>query len=115
MKETSIKNQILDYLALRNIFCWLTNTQGNFNQKTKSYYKNPRLLNGVSDIIGILPDGKLLAIEVKSNETKNKKGDFKNTLSEYQEDFLKRVSALNGVAFMARSIDDVDKFLIDYI
>ena len=115
MNETSIKNQILDYLTLRGIFVWLNNTAGNFNKKTQSYYKNPRLLSGVSDILGVLPDGKILAIEVKSDEVKNKKGEFKNNLSDYQIDFLNKISASGGIAFMAREIDDVKKFLADYL
>ena len=105
-KETAIKNQILDYLALRNIFCWLTNISGNWNNLTKSYYKNPRLMKGVSDILGILPDGKFLAIECKAEKGK---------LSEFQETFLNKINAFGGVAIVCRSIEDVDKFLADYL
>lgn len=101
-EETNIKNAILDYLKYRKIFCWLTNTQGNFNKFTNTFYKNPRLLRGVSDIIGIMPDGKFLAIEVKSEKGK---------ISDYQKEFLNNIRERNGIAFVARNIDDVNEVL----
>lgn len=64
MKETQLKNSILDYLKLKGYFFWLTNTSGNFNKFTNSYYKNPRLLAGIGDILGLM-NGKFICIGCK--------------------------------------------------
>jgi len=57
---------------------------------------------GVSDIIGVLPGGRALAIEVKTRKGK---------LSEHQERFLERFRSAGGLAFVARSPGDVVKEL----
>ena len=57
---------------------------------------------GIADIIGVLPGGKALAIEVKTK---------RGRLSEYQEKFLDRFKAAGGIAFVARSPGDVIKKL----
>ena len=53
---------------------------------------------GCSDIIGQLRGGKFLAVEVKSRE---------GVITEAQEAFLDAVRGAGGVAFVARSADDV--------
>ena len=52
---------------------------------------------GVSDIIGIWK-GRFLAIEVKTQTGR---------VSEYQQRFIDRVIEEGGIAFVARSVDDV--------
>lgn len=52
---------------------------------------------GVPDIVGI-HQGKFLGIEVKTASGK---------LSPHQERFLKNINAAGGIAFVARSLDDV--------
>ena len=53
---------------------------------------------GCSDIIGMLTDGRFLAVEVKSK---------RGRVSDEQAAFLQAVSAGGGVALLARSVDDV--------
>lgn len=53
---------------------------------------------GLSDILGQLKDGRLLAVETKSKSGR---------LSDDQREFLGAVRKANGVAFTARSVDDV--------
>lgn len=53
---------------------------------------------GAPDIIGQLRDGRLLAVEVKRRE---------GVVSQEQKDFLRMVHQANGLAFVARSVDDV--------
>lgn len=56
---------------------------------------------GVSDIVGIFK-GRFFALEVKT---------VKGRLSDYQRLFLSEVAMNGGIAFVARSVDDViDKF-----
>lgn len=102
IKETDLKNQILDYLKLKGIYSWLTNTQGNYNPRTNSYYKNPRLLLGVSDIVGIMSNGQMLTIECKVG---------KNKQSEAQKDFQINIEKNNGLYILAYSLDEVIKQL----
>jgi len=55
-------------------------------------------IKGVSDILGVLPDGRMLAIEVKSAGGR---------LTPEQKTFLLQAGNLGAVAFSARSIDEV--------
>jgi hypothetical protein len=59
-------------------------------------------LKGSSDILGILPDGKFLAVECKA------KG---GRLSEEQGEFLENVRKLGGLAIVAYSIHDIERAL----
>jgi Holliday junction resolvase len=52
----------------------------------------------VPDILGVLPDGKALMIEVKTETGK---------VSPEQESFIENASRVGAVAFIARSINDV--------
>lgn len=58
-------------------------------------------VKGISDIIAIR-DGILIAIEVKVGKDK---------LSDHQEIFLSHIFVAGGIAFVARSLDDVVKEL----
>jgi hypothetical protein len=54
----------------------------------------------VSDILGCLPDGRFLAIEVKSDN---------GHATDEQAAFIADVIRHGGVAFVARSMDDVEQ------
>lgn len=98
--EKEIENNILRYLGSINIFAWKTKTVGTFDQRLGKFRKSsPMYKKGVADIVGILPDGKLLAIEVKSQ---------KGRLSPEQKIFLSEITSRGGVAFVARSVEDVE-------
>lgn len=100
IKEIDIQNAILAYLNMRGIYCWRNNTVGIFDSK-KGVYRKPMgkyQINGISDILGILKDGRMLCVECKSEKGK---------LTEAQKDFLENINSNGGVAFVARSIDDV--------
>lgn len=100
MRERDIQTAILKYLRANKIYCWKYNNTGIWKQNTKSYI--PASMLGVSDIIGILPDGKFLAIEVKKSGGK---------LTMYQKIFLQDIKDRNGIAIVAYSVDDVEKEL----
>lgn len=92
--EKELQNEILHYLHSSDIFAW--------RQNTGAFRADKRFIRmgfpGISDIIGILPDGRFLAIEVKSPKGK---------LTEYQKVFLSEIKANGGVAIIARSLHDV--------
>lgn len=85
MKEKEITTQIRNVLKLYGVFHW---------KVFQSLGSTP----GVPDILGILPGGRMLAIEVKTERGK---------LSPHQERFIKNINDNGGLAFVARSFDEV--------
>ena len=84
ISESEITKQIRDYLKIRQIFHW---------KVMQGLGATP----GIADILGIYK-GKPLAIEVKTAKGKP---------SENQLAFLARFRTEGGIAFIARSVDDV--------
>jgi hypothetical protein len=85
MKESEITKAILSELKSMNIFAW-------------KHWSGAVSKKGISDILGVLPGGRFLAIEVKANSGK---------LTDHQSQFLDDVSQAGGLAFVARSIEDI--------
>ena len=96
IKEKDIQKAILDYLRWHKVFCWKAGSVGIYKKATDSYI--PVGMKGVSDILGILPKGRFLAIEVKGP---------KGVLTEAQKKFIDAIKERSGVAFVARSVKDV--------
>jgi len=67
--ENELTKSVLTLLAYNNIFAWRQNNGGVYDPSTKRYRANSSM-SGVPDIIGILPDGKFLGIEIKSPKGK---------------------------------------------
>jgi hypothetical protein len=102
--EADIQKQILEYLARRRIFAWRQNSGAVVYEDRNRDKRFVRFasVNGISDILGILPDGRMLAIEVKKRGKKP---------SKKQRIFLETIRENNGVAIVAYSLDDVIKEL----
>jgi len=94
MEENKIQKDIMDYLKMNNVFHFRNNTgrRGNVS------YGFP----GSADIIGLLPNGLFLSIEVKT-ET--------GIQSDKQKEFENNIIKNNGIYILARSLDDVIKGL----
>lgn len=111
LREKEIQNSILDFLEYWIIktekkgFFWTNNNIGVFDPIKKIYRKNQsrHSLKGVSDIIGIV-DGRFIAIEVKNRTGK---------LSPEQRQFINKINVSGGLAFVARSIEDVEREMKD--
>lgn len=101
--EAQIQNAILDYLMLRGVLAWRTNSGDllitNNNGSSRRIKLAPK---GTADIIGIMPDGsgRLLAIETK---------DRKGKQTPEQIEFMNRVRESGGVYILARSTEDVER------
>jgi len=97
--EGKIVADILEYLRVSGIFAWRSNS-GAFraNGRMVQYGKV-----GSSDIIGILNDGRFLAIECKTDYGK---------VSQAQIDFLSAIDKSGGVAFVAHGVEDVKARLL---
>jgi Holliday junction resolvase len=88
IREKEITKAIRDFLTALGIFHW-KQMQGMGSVK------------GVPDIVGIF-QGKMLAIEVKAPKGK---------ASEHQKFFIQAINRHGGIAFVARSIEDVIRHL----
>jgi len=104
MTEQEIKNSILDYLSWkRECFVWPNDSVGIYDPIRKIYRKkNSKFhIRGVSDILGIFRE-RALAIEVKTQKGK---------VSPEQLEFISKFNKSGGIAFVARSVEDVEREL----
>lgn len=103
--ESEIQNDILDYLNRAGVFSFRTNSVGIYD-KEKGVYRTPSKysMKGMSDIIGVrASDGKIVCIEIKNSVGK---------LSIHQKAFLNKINRCGGIAFCARSVEQVIEELI---
>ena len=71
--ENELTKSCINYMRLHNVFCWRQNNGGVFDPKTKQFRSKRKSvydINGIPDIIGILPNGKLIGVEVKGPKTR---------------------------------------------
>lgn len=101
--ENAVVNGILEYLQWKKIFAWHNKNISTYDPRTKRFRRFGKYeMRGVSDILGILPDGRFLAIECKTGY---------NKASDVQKEFIKNINDNGGVAFVAYGIEDVNKKL----
>lgn len=104
--EKQIQDTIINWLLLNQIYAWRNNT-GMATYETKGKKRAVRYgKTGSADILGILPDGRFLAIEVKRPGNKP---------TELQQQFLDDIVDRGGVAFWADSIMTVIENLKKYV
>ena len=110
MTEKQIETKILDYLWSINVFCWKHENNSVYDPKRGAFRRaySKFKFAGISDIIGILPCGKLLAIEVK------RPGRVK-TLTVAQKNFLDRIKDNNGINAVVTSVQEVKNLYTSYI
>jgi len=86
--------------------CWRQNS-GTFQERNRdgsTRYIRANTARGMSDIMGVLRDGRTLAIEVKSRIGRMRPG---------QEEFLQTIRQAGGVAGVCRSVEDAQRLLGD--
>ena len=96
--EQEIQKVIIDYLKLKKFIVFKHRNVGIYKQDTGKYIPLSFGEKGISDIIGCSPQGTFVAIEVKKRGGKP---------TPEQLEFIARVSANGGIAFVAYSLDDV--------
>lgn len=115
-QETAIQNRILIALSGSGCTVWRVETAGVWmGRKIHSDGSTVTLANarmmqsglcrGGSDIIGISPDGRFLAIEVKTPKGRPTKEQLR---------FIEAVRRAGGIAGIARSVDDALELLAQY-
>jgi len=98
-KEPHIVQGIVQYLKLSGFIVWRQNTGATkFTDRTGREQMVRFGFPGLSDVLGILPDGRFLAIEVK------KPG---GRVSPEQKAFLEAATMNKALAFVAFSADEV--------
>jgi hypothetical protein len=99
--EMLLQKEIVRFLGLNGIFSWVNKNGATYDPVRKAF-RASTTLKGISDILGLLTGGRFLAIEVKMP---------KGYPTPEQKEFLARINRHGGIAFIARSIDDVKKNL----
>lgn len=84
LTERDLTKGILQLLRVHNVWAW-------------KHWSGPMSNHGIADILGCY-QSKFLAIEVKTD---------RNTISPAQQRFLANVRDQGGIAFVARSVEEV--------
>lgn len=104
-RESVIQRALLDWLHLHGCFAIRVNQQGVQLHDGRNGFR-PGPTRGVSDILGALPGGRLLAVEVKRPGKKP---------TAHQSDFLERVNAIGGLGIVATSLDDLERQVAPFL
>ena len=99
MPEQVLVNQVLAYLTLKKHYVWRQNT-GAMTTKEGRFIKFGH--KGISDVLGVARDGKMIAIECKIKPNKP---------TQFQVDFLDEIKRRGGYAVLAYELEDVQKVL----
>ena len=104
--EAQILKAIMKFLAMHPKIaqCWRQNS-GTFQERNRDgsvRYIRANTAKGMSDIMGVLKDGRTLAIEVKTATGRMRPG---------QEEFLATIRQAGGVAGVCRSVEDAQALL----
>ena len=102
LKESDIQKATIDLLKLKRFIVFKHRNVGIWKRETERYIPLSAGEKGISDIIACSPKGIFWAVEVKKPDGK---------VSAEQQDFIDRVNANGGVAYVAYSIDDTLKRL----
>ena len=89
--ESELQTEILEWLLWSGYFAWRNNNLAAPGRKFRGLYGTP-------DIVGILPNGLFLGIEVKSS---------RGIQSPHQKVFQEKSTQLGGKYILARSLQDV--------
>jgi len=103
LSEADIQTMILDHLNRSGVFAFRVNSAGIYDSRSGVYRRPSKyFMKGCSDVLGCLPDGRMLAIECKA---------IKGRLSMEQSAFISKIQAQGGLAMVARSVEDVKEQL----
>lgn len=93
--ESDIQTQIVQYLAMRHDVAWVyVTSSGKMRGAGGRYYTIG--FPGLTDILGQLRDGRILAVEIKQP---------KKRPDEHQYEFMTTVALNNGIAFWCDSVE----------
>ncbi len=93
--EQALVNQVITYLNLYGHYVWRQNT-GAMTTEGGRFVRFGH--KGIADVIGVLKDGRFIAVECKVG---------KNKPTQFQKDFLEDITKRGGVGIVAYDLDDV--------
>lgn len=103
--ERDILAACLQLLSMRGVFAWRNNSGAvTAAHKGKRRFVRFGGAPGASDILGVLPDGRFLAVECKRPG---------NRPTAEQQSFLDAVSRLGGAAVWVTSVAELQEFLTE--
>lgn len=99
--EAQIRNAIMDWLRLNRLKAWIHDSMGVWSKERGCYLRrNGRhMIRGLPDIHGVLPGGRFFAIEVKTATGR---------VSPEQKQQIQEINDAGGLAFVARSLKDLE-------
>lgn len=100
-RETDLIRACLRLLKLRGVFAWRNNTTGVYDP-ARGRFRTFTGLKGVADILGVLPGGRLLAVEGKMPG---------NRPTRDQQAFLDGVRRAGGAALVVHSVEELERAL----
>jgi hypothetical protein len=104
--ESSIQVEILDWLNKVGVFAFRVNSAGIYDARSGIYRRPSKyFMKGQSDIMGCLPCGRMMAIECKA---------ISGRLSPEQAAFLDKMTRQGAVAFVAKSVYEVQEQLKEH-
>lgn len=99
--EAQLRNAMMDWLRLNRLKCWIHDSMGVWSRERNCYLrrKGRHSVRGLPDIHGVLPGGRFFAIEVKTQTGR---------VSPEQKQQLAEIAEAGGLAFVARSLKDLE-------
>ena len=98
--ESVVVAQCLEWLATHRIFAWRNNT-GSYKTPEGRFVRYGHV--GSADILGLLPDGRFLAVECKTPA---------GTQSRPQKVFQQIIRRNGGMYVLARSVADLERAIV---
>lgn len=99
-----LTNAVIEHLTWMGCFLWRTNSTGVYDQSIGRFRKS-HSIKGVSDILGVAPNGQFLGIEIKTGTDR---------LSEDQKRFRSLIESKKGIYWVVKNYVDL-KLLKDHI
>lgn len=112
MLEKQLQNLVLDWLASVGVMAWPNAAVSVFDPRRGKFRKsnNKHHRNGIPDILGVMSDGRLLAIELKRPpEGKRAEKTLWNMCSPDQQAFIEEASHRGALCFVADSLETVQR------
>lgn len=120
--EAVVLQAILAWLKAQGFWVWRSATQGQIRHGAPgTAFLTPSAAPGCPDILGVLPDGKALMIEVKKpgwkppREPAGCKASAEWSRYALQRSWIDRCNKNNGIALFAQCVEEVEYILGQYI
>ena len=117
LTEKQIENSILQWLNLNGIFAFKINTTGIYDP-TKNVFRsiqNKYIQKGCADILGVLPGGRFLAIEVKTPTTIKRFLNRPTDADKRQIKFLDTIERKRGIGIVVSCLEEVTIHLEEFV